>query len=302
MKRDEYKDLPKGYYHLSTDGKWDGIIFHTPVLFAYGMILLGLITLAFPIEIYAFTLMDNHIHIVLSGTGKACREAFLYLVRKLNQRLIKDGYEPLPEDYGCKLVSITTREQLQNDMIYLDRNPYEKQFCVPAGYPWGTTLIHHSCILSLFQWKKAGVMSKRELERINGSRIPIPADWEFNPVLGLNPACFVRNDIFLKLFPTPKAYQSRLTKDYEAFVQVAESLGEDVEFSSEEIEGILHKLLRLHFSGRGIRHLNNDEKARLSVKLSQNYHLSAGQIAGTLGLQEYLVKQFLNAKDYGKKK
>ena len=30
MKRDEYKDLPKGYYHLSTDGKWDGIIFHTP--------------------------------------------------------------------------------------------------------------------------------------------------------------------------------------------------------------------------------------------------------------------------------
>jgi hypothetical protein len=42
MKRDEYKDLPKGYYHLSTDGRWGGIIFHTPELFAYGMVLMGL--------------------------------------------------------------------------------------------------------------------------------------------------------------------------------------------------------------------------------------------------------------------
>lgn len=300
MKRDEYKDLPKGYYHLSTDGKWEGIIFHTPALFAYGMILMGLITLAFPIEIYAFTLMDNHIHVVLSGTGKACREAFLYLVRKLNRRLIRDGYEPLPEDYGCKLVPITTREQLQKVFIYLDRNPMEKQFCVPAGYPWGTTLIHYSWMPRLFGWKKAKDMSKRELERLTGSRIPIPANWEFHPILGLNPACFVRNDKFLKLFPTPKAYQSRLTKDYESFVQVADSLGEDVEFSPEEIEGILNKLLRLHYSGRDVRHLNNEEKGRLSVTLSQDYHLSVTQIAEALGLQEYLVKQFLNAKDYGK--
>lgn len=302
MKRDEFKDLSKGYYHLSTDGKWDGIIFHTPALFAYGMIVVGLITLTFPIEIYAFTLMDNHIHIVLSGTGKACREAFFYLVRKLNKRLIKDGYDPLPENYGCKLVPITTREQWKNDIIYLDRNPYEKLFCVPAGYPWGTTLIHYSRMSELFEWKKAKEMSKRELERLTGSRLPIPPDWEFNPVLGLNPACFVRNDKFLELFPTPKAYHSRLVKDYEAFVQVADSLGEELEFSPEEIEDILNRLLRLHFSGRGTRQLNNEEKGRLSVMLSQVYHLSATQIANTLGLQEYLVKQFLNAKDFGKKK
>ena len=106
MKRDEYKDLPKGYYHLSTDGRWGGIIFHTPELFAYGMVLMGLVTLQFPIEIYAFTLMDNHIHIVLSGTGSTCRELFHYLVRKLNTKLRTAGYPELPEDYGFKLVPI----------------------------------------------------------------------------------------------------------------------------------------------------------------------------------------------------
>lgn len=301
MKIDEYKQLPKGYYHLSTDGKWAGVIFHNRGLYAYGMILMGVVTLLFPVEIYAFTLMDNHIHIILSGTGAACMDVFHYLVRKLNIRLRKEGFPELPPDYGCKLVAIESREQMKNALIYLDRNAYEKQFCVPAGYPWGTTLIHHSWFKNLFAWTKASTMSKRELERITGTRTPIPAHWEFNPVLGLNPDSFVRNDKFMELFPTPKAYESRLVKDYEALVKVADSLDEELSFSAEEVEGIVSALLRKHFPGREVRQLNNDEKGRMSVLLFQNYHVPAPQIAEVLHLQEYLVKQFLNAKDYGKR-
>lgn len=299
MKREEYKHLPKGYYHLSTDGRWEGLIFHTNALFAYGMTLIGLLTLLFPVEIYAFTLMNNHIHIVLSGTGRACRDTFHYLVRKLNIRLRLSGYPELPDQYGFKLVTITSLEQLKNNIIYLDRNPYEKQYCVPAGYPWGSTIIHYNRIASILEWTRADTLSKRELERLTGSRIAIPGDWEFNPVLGLNPACFVRNDKFLDLFPTAKSYQSRLTKDYEAFVKVAENLDESMEFSQEELEGIMNEQLRKHYSGRSLGQLKNDEKGYLAVLLAQNYHLPSNQIAGMLGLQEYLVKQFLNAKDYG---
>lgn len=300
MKRDEYKDLPKGYYHLSTDGKWKGIIFHTPELYAYGMILMGLVTLHYAVDIYAFTLMENHIHIVLSGTGFDCREVFHYLVKRLNARLRREGYPELPEGYSCKLVPIESPEQLANDIIYLDRNPYEKQYCVPTGYPWGTTLIHHSRMTSLFKWTKAKDMSKRALEEITGSRTPVPGHWEFNPVLGLNPASFVRNAKFQELFPSPKSYLSKLTKDYEACVHVAERLDEEIVFSSEETNGILNELLRIHFSGRKVIHLNSAEKGRLAVMLAQNYHLPTTTIGKLIGLQEYLVKQFLNSKDYGK--
>ena len=299
MKRNEYNDLPKGYYHLSTDGKWDGTIFHAQVHFAYGMILMGLITLKYSLEVYAFTLMSNHVHIVLSGTGRDCRKAFHYMVRKLNIRLRMGGYPEIPDGYGFKLVPIQNREQLKNDIIYLDRNPYEKQYCIPGGYPWGTTLIHYSRITSLFKWTRAETMSKRELERITGSRVPIPGHWEFNPVLGLNPASFVRNDKFTEMFSTPKAYQSRLTKDYEACVKVADRLGEEMDFSPEEEEGILNELLRKHFSGRKVKHLSNDEKGRLAIIL-HDYHFPVARIAQALNWQEYLVKQFLNAKEYGK--
>lgn len=297
MSQEDYRNLPMGYYHLSTDGKWKGAIFHNSALFAYGMILMGLLTLKFGIEIYSFILMQNHIHIVLKGTGAEITGMFHYMVRKLNHRLRALGFPELPEYYGFKLVSIESREQLKSDFIYLDRNTLEKQLCIPGGYPWGTTLIHHSAFLSLFEWAQAKDVSKRELERLTGSRMPVPADWEFNPALGLNPKCFVKEGKFYELFPTPKSYLSRLSKDYEAFAEVAERLGEDIVFSDEEVEGILNNLSRKHFSGRKVTHLDNPEKAKLVLILARNYHLPILQIAQVLRMQEYLVRQILNAKE-----
>jgi len=236
----------------------------------------------------------------LSGTGRACRDAFYYMVRKLNMRLKRDGFPELPDDYGFKLVPINSLEQLRNNIIYLDRNAYERGECVPSGYPWGTTFIHYTRLKELFVWKKAGEMSKRELERITGSRAPIPPDWEFNPALGLYPGSFVRNAKFLKLFPTPKAYQSRLTKDYEAFVQVAKNLGEEITFSPEEVEGIANQLLRDVFPGKDMRELTNDEKGQLAVLLVRRHQLPTNLVSGALVMPEYLVKQFVNSKEYGR--
>lgn len=298
MKSENYKNLPNGCYHLSTDGRWSGTIFHNAALFAYGMILMGLLTLRFAINIYSFILMQNHIHIVLSGTGKEITEMFHYMVRKLNYRLRALGFPELPEGYGFKLVPIENREQLKSELIYLDRNTLEKHLCIPGGYPWGTTLIHHNTFLSLFEWTKAKNLSKRELERLTGSRLDIPENWEFNPVLGLNPKCFVKGAKFYELFPTPKSYLSRLAKDYEAYAQVAERLGEDIAFSDEEVEGIFNNLSRKHFSGRKVIHLDNNEKAKLALILARNYHLPIPQIAQFLKIQEFLVRQILNAKEY----
>lgn len=300
MRIDKYKDRPKGYYHLSTDGMWGGIIFHTPELFAYGMTLMGLITLRFPLRMYDFILMENHIHMLLSGTGLACTEAFHYIVRKMNLRLRKAGFPPLPEDYGFKLVPVEDKEQLAKVFVYIDRNTHEKQLCVPGGYPWGAAMLHHSLWGSMIKGVRADALSKRDLIRFTGSRISIPGNWEFHPVLGLLPRCFIHNKKFLELFPTPKEYDARLVKEYEAFVHVADSVGEIIEFSNEEAYSIVNNLLRGCFEARKVAQLNNEEKGRLVVMLGNNYHLESQQIATVLHLQEYLVKQILNAKDFGK--
>ena len=297
--RVQYRSWKKSYYHLSTDGWKDGHLFHTPSQYAYGMTLIGLLTLRFDIRVYAFSLMRNHLHMLVSGTGSACVEAFDYLKRKINARLVKDGFPLLPDDYWFKLVPIDSQEQMKNDMIYIDRNAYEIQSCVPSGYIWSSSYLHFSQVGKMLFSREAGTISKREMERLTGSRTPIPPHWQFHPEYGLLPSSFIDNSLFLRLFPNPKDYETSLVKDYESFVRVAASLGETVSFSQNEVKDIVRQILNAQFSGRPINRLSHDEKAKIVLILNSQYKMPAEQIGETLSLPEFLVRQFIRAKDYG---
>lgn len=297
--RAEYKGLKNGYYHLSSDGWKEGSLFHTSAQYAYGMILMGLLTLRFGIVIYNFCLMPNHFHIILSGTGESILSAFVYFRQKMSARLIKEGYAALPDDYAFKLTPIDNQEQMRVNFLYVDRNPYEREYGIPGGYPWGVAYLHFSSLPTYILGRQAGEMSKRELERLTGSRTPVPQNWEFHPELGLLPKCFVDNTLFQKLFHSPKDYLTRLVKDYEAFVKLGKSINDDISLSKVEIKDILKLLINEYYPGKWLNTLSRDEKGRLCVLLSAQYSLSISQIADALVLPEQLVRQFLFARDYG---
>ena len=300
--RERIRSLKKGYYHLSTDGWREGFLFHNQQQYAFGMIVVGLLTLLFDITIYDFSLMPNHVHILLSGTGASCLAAFDYLRQKISARLRKDGYPPLLEDYWFKLVAVEDPEQMKNNFIYIDRNAYELQQCIPSGYPWGTGYLHFSRMSSMISGTPASAFSKRKLEEMTGSRISIPAHWQFHPKYGLLPFAFVDNSLFLRLFKGPKEYESRLVKDYEAFVKVGRSLDEMPNFTAFEVKEIVDHLLQNFYSGRHLRQLSNEEKGRLVTLLSKEYDLPAEVIASTLGLPGHIVQQLLRAKDFGRQR
>lgn len=289
--RERIRSLKKGYYHLSTDGWREGFLF-----------VVGLLTLLFDITIYDFSLMPNHVHILLSGTGASCLAAFDYLRQKISARLRKDGYPPLPEDYWFKLVAVEDPEQMKNNFIYIDRNAYELQQCIPSGYPWGTGYLHFSRMSSMISGTPASAFSKRKLEEMTGSRISIPAHWQFHPQYGLLPSFFVDNSLFIRLFKGPKEYESRLVKDYEAFVKVSRFLNETPNFTAFDVKEIVDQLLQNFYSGRQLRQLSNEEKGRLVTLLSKEYDLPAEVIASTLGLPGHIVQQLLRAKDFGRQR
>lgn len=300
--RETIRNMKKGYYHMSTDGWQDGLLFHTTAQYAYGMIVIGLLTLFYDVRIYSFTLMPNHIHLLLSGTGGTCLDAFDYIKKKLSARLVKDGYPLLPDDYWFQLVAVETPEQMMNNYIYIDRNAYEKGMCLPNGYPWSSSYLQHSLLGQMLTGRRADTMKVSELIRITGTRAHIPAHWQFHPVLGLLPSSFIDNRLFKKLFKSPKEYGIRLMKDYEAFAKIAKSLNENSEFSIEESRDLLRQLLQTHFPGKQQSQLSNDDKGRLAVILVTRYNMDISTTASTLGLSEHLVRQFLRAKDYGKQR
>lgn len=298
--RERYQTWEKGNYHFITDGWKEGMLFHTLGQYAYGMVLIGLLTLKFGIRIFSFSIMSNHLHIVLEGTGRACVEAFNYLRQKITRRLVQDGYPPVPDDYWFKLVPIESDQQLRKEIIYVDRNAFEWQICIPSGYPWGSAYLQYSRIGKMIAGTRAGDMSKRKLEELTGSRIPIPPHWEFHPTYGLLPSSFVDYSAFYRLFPSAKDYQSRLVKDYESYVAVAKALDEVPVFSDEEAGDILRNILRDLYEGRRLKELGNNEKGQIVGILAKTYLMPVSQIAQILFMSERLVQQFLRSKDYGK--
>ena len=124
----------EGYYHLSTDGRPDVLLFRTKEEYAMGMTAIALVAIRFKVQIYVFELMPNHIHIVLSATGNTCVEIFEFIVRRISRQLKSDGYPPLPEDYDFRLTDIEDPKSFLDHYIYAARNPFEKGWCVPGGY------------------------------------------------------------------------------------------------------------------------------------------------------------------------
>ena len=297
VKRETIRTLENGYYHLSTDGLSGSNIFNNVAQYAFGMILMGLITIKFSLKVYVFCLMPNHIHIILSGTGANCLTAFDYLKRKLSARLKKDGYPPLPDDYWFKLTSIESPEQMRSEILYILRNPLEKGLAVVGGYLWSSEWLYYTGLPELVSSMPFAKISKRELRKILMGEDILPEEWTIHPYLGLHPGYYVDKSLVLKLFPDPKDLQTALVKDYEKFFQIASRLGELCEFSKAERESIVEQTLQKRFHGRSLNTLSEEDKAKLVIILNREFGFNTFHISTSVFIKEKTVRQLLSSKE-----
>lgn len=295
--RQDYRILPKGYYHLCSDGWKEGRLFTCDRQYAAGVTAIALMTLKFNIEIYGYVLMPNHIHILLSGTGNDCVNAFELFLRKCTWWLKNDNCLPLPDGYGFRLIPVDSPESFRSHYLYLSRNPYEKGVCIPGAYDWGSDYVLFSQVSKRIRGIRAGDMSLNAIRRITGCRQRLPDDWIIHPELGILPSSFVQLDKIRELFPSPKAYTSRLVKDYESLLHISRDLEETLTLSSEEVKDIIFSQIRRLFPGKTLRELTIGEKYRLASLLNGKYRLTAEQLSRPLYLSEHKIIQALNAKE-----
>ena len=288
-----------GYYHICTDGRPDVLLFHTQEQFAYGMTTVALAAFKFKVKIYIFELLPNHLHIMVSATGDTCVNVFDFIIRRISKQLTDDGYPSLPEDYDFRLIDIEDRNSFISHFIYVARNPYEKGWCVPGGYLWGSDYLLFSQWGDWIVGTPVGEMTYRERRQALKSEIEVPPHWEYHPQLGLLPKNYVSLEKVKALVPSPKSYLTRLVKDYERLVHISSQLEESIAFSPEELEDLLSELVRKYYPGRKLRDLSVEEKGRLAVALSDRYRLGAETIATQLNIPVQTVYQTLRSKDMG---
>lgn len=297
--RSEYNALPKGDYHLCLDrlpGRW---LFYDDDDYRMGMAGVALASLKFQVKFYAFELMPNHGHFVLNGTGEQCMKVFSFLKRRFSEQLLKKGRAPLPEDYGCVLKPLPDKNALVAEILYVARNPYEKDFCVPGGHKWGSSYLYFNELAGVIEGKMVSSLPKNRVRELIASNETLPPGWLIHPVLGILPCNYVKAHEVERLFSSAKEFHTRLVKEYEAVVKIARTLGEDVEFSQSEIRDIVNTELRSSYPGRLFKSLSQEEKCRVAVRLHESMGLDSFVLSRALYLSELAITQAIRSKDYG---
>ncbi len=292
-----YREEGNGYYHLCTDGWKENKIFNTRDQFAFGMLMLGVCCVKYPIKLYAFTLMDNHLHLILKGTGAVCLQVFDFLKRKFSQKLEKDACSPLPKDYGFRLVKITSEDQMKKEIVYVLRNCLEKELAIVGGYPWSSAWICHADLADAMTTFPVSSLSQRGLFKLLLGEEALPGDWLMNPYIGLMPTSFVDTSMMKRLFPSPKDLQTALVKDYECFYQISQRLGETVAFSKTEVQGLVNKQLQQRFHAQDLDMLSESERGNLAIILYREYGMTPKQISTAIFLKEKIIRQLITSKE-----
>lgn len=151
-------------------------VFNSQEDYRMGMNSMALAKWKFAVEIYAFELMPNHLHCILSGTGRECVRLFSFTKRRFSDQLVKSGFPPLPDNYGFKLIPIEDEKAFLNELLYATRNPYEKDDCVPGGNPWGTGYLYFNGLAHHICGEKVGELAKAKVSELVGSRENLPPD------------------------------------------------------------------------------------------------------------------------------
>ena len=295
-RRAEYKSRKKGYYHLCTDGK-KGTICHDEAEYVYLVNTISLLDLLFPVKVHFYEVMRSHVHLLLSGRGADCVAVFDYVKRRINKRLVEDGHPPLPADYDFKLIPVVDEDQMRNNGIYIARNASEVLNIRPGGYLFGSSMAFYSDLPRLFETVRAGDLSVRTLRKLFQTHVSIPPDRLIHPGLGMVlPQSFVDMDVLYKVFPAAKEFETHLVKDYEAFVEIADQMGEEITFSVEEAKDIVKQELMM--DGRKLSGLSNDDRCALAVRLNKKYRLDAVTLSQSLFIPARIISQVLKSKKY----
>ena len=297
-RRSLYRSWKKGYYHLCTDGKTN-VLCHDDADYTNLVNSIAVLPLKYPVKIHSYKVMRTHVHLILSGRGKDCVDAFDYLKYRAAKRLREAGHPSLPRDYDFRLIPVENEIQMCRNFVYVARNAFEVRDVIPGGYPWGASMLFYSKVHLLFEAVRVSRVQSHKLREILGTRTLIPGDYLINQQTGMVlPQSFVDTKVFYKVFPTARQYHTALVKDFEGYMMVADQLGETVSFTQEEADMIIDQVLTSDYQGVKPDNLTMDERFRLASALQKKYRLNVNQLAAGLLLPASILAQALRSKQY----
>ena len=274
------------FWHLYTDGRVMEDFLCTEEDFKTAMTALAVAAVLFKkVRIITFELMSNHIHMILNGEAEDCLELFERFKARLRRILKTNGRIINWDAFKADILPIETLNALRNEIIYANRNAFvaNPQF-TPFNYPWGG-----GCAFFQPYFNRLPAISLRELgfnkarELTHFREIRLIEDLKFFGDIVFIPS-FCRTDIGESMFRDARSYFNSLTRNAEAFSQIAQRLKDSVFLTDEEMYAAATMYAENTYGNRQLSLLNPEQKIQLSKELHFKYNASNQQIRRLLKL------------------
>ena len=281
------------FWHLYTDGRKMEDFLISEDDFKSAMTALAVTAVLCPaVRIITFELMGNHIHLILNGDADRCLEFFDKFKTRIRRVLYGKDKIIDWDSFYADILPIDSLSALRNEIIYVNRNGFVVHpKYTPFSYPWGGGCAYFTPLLDMLPVKsihEVGFNKARELTRFREVKLldglKFVGDQVFIP-------SFCRIDIGESMFRDARSYFHSLTRNAEAFSQIAERLKDTIFLTDDELYAVAVKYAERTFQNRQMGLLSPDQRIRVARELHFKYNASNQQIRRILKIDISILNE-----------
>lgn len=279
------------FWHLYTDGNQSSIIFTSEADFKVGMNLIAVSAIRHPnVKVYTFTLMNNHVHIIISGNEDKCILFFEEFRSRLQRYFARNGRCVNLNNFTSNIIRITDLKMLRNEIAYVNRNGYSahSQY-TPFSYPWGAGGAYFNPVtkeLPKERFCDLPLKTRREICRSREAELPEEIMVHKGIIL---PSCYCYIHEGESFFRSASHYFYIISKNYEAYSAIAERLHESVFITDEEMFSVAVMLSMKRHNTKEPCLLCAKDKIEIARIMHSEYNANNRQIRNILRLDRGIV-------------
>lgn len=281
------------FWHLCTDGNDVPILFHDSNDMKVMMNLIGTCAKTISdIKVLTFEVMNNHIHLILSGENNKCMELFELLKSKLKRFFIRNGRCVDLSKFECQLIPITDLNMLRNEIVYTNRNGFlvHKEH-TPFSYPWGAGQYMFNQMaqrLPAVPFDSLSVKAKRVICKSHD------IDFDSSGLIVLDdiilPLSFCDLKLAESLFRDAHNYFHMISRNFEAFTEVAKRLHDSVFLTDEELYSAISLVCKKNYNIKQPSLLAAKDKLEMAKTMHYEYNATNRQIKSILKMEMHIIE------------
>ena len=282
----------QGIFAFTSNHQEKQRIFRSEADFIYGVNTLAIGTRKFQVIILCYTLMDNHLHILVKGSAENCAAFFKWVLHRLSLMLkSRYGISGLLKVNDTDVQVVTDNNMLMNEVAYLLRNAYKARMASPLSYPWAPFEVFFNPYLDRLKGDR--FRSADFARQILGTHADIPPEWEHLNGRILN-KCFVDFRSVEEMFGNSVIFFDRVRKyDTESIIAQAHGVEEQLTFTDSEMQEKVQVVCQKEWHVDSPHQLGRKDLLQLARTLARRFAAPKKQIVRLLGINPQMLDQAL---------